>query len=396
MTRILAVSSSAGLLGAARSFELLIQNIDRTAWNPLVICPSRGPLVDQLAEAHIPVTVLAKDPDITDACLEGPPFRLSPRLPVRMAHRVKYIADLMGIVREKHIELVYLNTIKNASSAMAAKLMRKPVVWHIRETAWDFSGVRKLRLYTLQLIADRVIVVSQYNRQLMMGLGIPSEKLVTIYNGVDLNRFTVMQQRDPVLANDLGIAPDEIVVGMIGVWSRYKGAMQFLQAARQLAVENSRLKFIMVGGEIESDVEYGVAVKNALREFGTKVNAVGNQRDVRPYLGMMDIFVMPSLAESFTRVNLEAMAMGKPVVATAVGGTPEAIVDGDTGFLIPPNDPAAIADRVQILLENPHLIKQMGQRGRERVSKLFSVEVYVHGIQEVWSSVLNNNTNFAL
>jgi len=390
MIRVLAVSSSAGLLGAARSFELLVQNVDSSAWNLLVVCPSQGPLVDQLTGAHIPVTVLAKDPDITDACLDGTAFQLSPRLPMRMAHRVKYMADLMGVVRQEHIDLVYLNTIKNASSAMAAKLMRIPVVWHIREPAWDFSGVRKLRLYTLKLIADRVIVVSQYNRQLMMSLGISAEKLVTIHNGVDLNCFTVVQQRDPILANDLGIAPDEMVVGMIGVWSKHKGAMQFLQVVRRLTAEYTKLKFIMVGGAIESDGEYGAMIENLLPEFGTKVLAVGNQRDVRPYLGMMDIFVMPSLVESFTRVNLEAMAMGKPVVATAVGGTPEAIVDGETGFLVPPNDPAAIADRVRILLENPYLIKQMGQQGRERVSMFFSVDAYAHSIQRVWSSVLNN------
>lgn len=116
---------------------------------------------------------------------------------------------------------------------------------------------------------------------------------------------------------------------------------------------------------------------------------VGHQEDVRPYLGLMDIFVMPSLGEAFTRVNLEAMAMGKVVIATDVGGTREGVVEGETGFLVPPDNPAAIVAKALLLIDNPELIKKMGQRGRERVEKFFTVEEYVRQVQAVWSAVLD-------
>ena len=390
MRRVLAVSSSAGLLGAARSFDLAIRNVDRSQWSPLVVCPSLGPLVERLGQAGIPVEILCKDPDINETCLEGPAFRFSPRLLWRMAFRLKYMARIQRLARKMQADLVYLNTMKNVTSALAAKLAGRPVVWHVREVAADFAGVRKLRLWVLRIVADKVIVVSNSNRQMMTDLGVSPDRLVTVYNGVDLKYFTPPTQRDLNLATKLGIKPDETVIGMIGEWSRRKGAVQFLHAAHCLIRDHPNLKFIMVGGHSASEPEQAAAVSRLIKQLEIEpyVCAVGAQMDVRPYLGLMDIFVMPSLAEAFTRVNLEAMAIGKVIIATDVGGTSEGVIDGETGFIVPPGDPEAIANRVNILLDNPDQVQRMGQRGRKRAEKLFSAEDCTRQVQEVWLSVL--------
>lgn len=390
MNHVVAVSSNSGLLGAARSFDLLIRNVDRDLWLPIAVCPSPGPLVDQLREGGIVVTIIPKDPDINEFSLEGTAFKLSLRLLVRLPSRLKYAWELWRLIRQEQDTLVYLNTIKNAMAALSAKLADRPVVWHVREVDVDFTGIRKLRLHVLKALADKVIVVSNHNRQQLINLGVLPEKIVTIYNGVDVDYFTPPVQRESLLASQLGIEMHEIVIGMIGEWSQRKGVVQFLKAAAELVRQYPDLKFILVGGSSVSERDHAYLIHHLINELGlrSRVCAVGAQRDVRPYLGLIDILVMPSLAEAFTRVNLEGMAMGKPIVATDVGGTREGVLDGETGFIIPPNDPLSIAKKVQILLEHRELIRQMGQKGRERAVTMFNVKRYVREVQLVWKSAL--------
>jgi glycosyltransferase involved in cell wall biosynthesis len=391
MRKILAVSSSAGLLGAARSFELLINHLDRGEWLPLVVCPSCGPLVNRLQQAAARVEVIKKDPYINAHCLDGPAFRLSLDLPWRLVFRWRYLRQLQRLIQKEDVGLVYLNTVRNATTAWAAWMIGKPIVWHIREGANEFIGVRKLRLMSLLRLADKVVVVSHHNRQLMLDLGVAADKLITIHNAVDLNYFTPPDQRDDALSAQLGILPQDIVIGIVAQWSKQKGVTQFLQAAYQLKKHHANLKFILVGGPSPSEPEQAEKIRELVQELGLapEVRMVGHQEDVRPYLGLMDIFVMPSLGEAFTRVNLEAMAMGKVVIATDVGGTREGVVEGETGFLVPPDNPAAIVAKALLLIDNPELIKKMGQRGRERVEKFFTVEEYVRQVQAVWSAVLD-------
>jgi glycosyltransferase involved in cell wall biosynthesis len=391
MRKILAVSSSAGLLGAARSFELLINHLDQDKWLPIVVCPSEGPLVNRFRQSGVRVEVIEKDPRINAQCLDGPAFRLSLDLFLRLASRWKYLRRVQRLIQKEAASLVYLNTVRNATTAWAAWLSGKPIIWHIREVANQFRGINKLRLISLLRLADKVVVVSHHNRQLMQDLGVAADKLVTIHNAVDLNYFSPPIQRDDALSAQLGILPQDLVIGIVAQWSKRKGVTQFLEAAGQLKEHHANLKFVLVGGPSPSEPEQAVKIRELVQELGLAplVSLVGEQEDVRPYLGLMDIFVMPSLGEAFTRVNLEAMAMGKAVIATDVGGTREGVAEGETGFLVPPDNPAAIVAKVRLLLANPELIQTMGRKGRERVEKFFTVEEYGRKVEAVWSSVLD-------
>jgi glycosyltransferase involved in cell wall biosynthesis len=114
----------------------------------------------------------------------------------------------------------------------------------------------------------------------------------------------------------------------------------------------------------------------------------GIRQDVPNILGLLDVFVLPSLWEGLPIALLEAMAAGLPVVATAVGGTPEVVVEGETGFLVPPRDPEALAEAILRLLREPDLRRRMGEAGRKRVAEHFSVEQMVQKTEALYEHLL--------
>jgi glycosyltransferase involved in cell wall biosynthesis len=120
-----------------------------------------------------------------------------------------------------------------------------------------------------------------------------------------------------------------------------------------------------------------------------RVHFVGHQEDILPWLAALDVFVLSSDWEGMSNALLEAMAAGLPVVATAVGGTPEVVVDGVTGLLVPPHDPISLAEAIVRLLDAPDLRRQMGQAGRERVKKRFTVERMVEQTQTLYEHILS-------
>ena len=120
----------------------------------------------------------------------------------------------------------------------------------------------------------------------------------------------------------------------------------------------------------------------------SKVIFTGFREDVPEILNAMDIFVLPSLKEGFSRSIIEAMAAGKPVIATSVGGNSEADVDGVTGFIIPPNTPQSLAERMIELLDDRNKMQNMGKKGRKRVEENFTAENYVENIEKIYNEIL--------
>jgi glycosyltransferase involved in cell wall biosynthesis len=115
----------------------------------------------------------------------------------------------------------------------------------------------------------------------------------------------------------------------------------------------------------------------------------GYQKDVRPWLAALDIFVLSSDWEGMSNALLEAMAAGLPVVATAAGGTPDVVAEGRTGLLVPPRDPCALAEAIESLVRDPDLRHSMGRAGRERVAECFSVERMVERTQTLYETLLS-------
>jgi glycosyltransferase involved in cell wall biosynthesis len=229
---------------------------------------------------------------------------------------------------------------------------------------------------------DRVTCVSQQVADFVVShVGIPQDKVVVIPNGVEVPDV----ERSPGgrgARTKLGLPIDQVMVGTVARLDPVKRLDMLFQALRSLP----DVYAVIVGDGPER--ARLMALSDRIELTG-RIHFPGQQRDVWPWLAAMDVFALSSDWEGMSNALLEAMAVGLPVVATAVGGTPDVVVDGVTGLLVPPRDPSALAKALATLVRDPDLRRKMGQAGRERVLQHFSVERMVERTQNLYDQLLS-------
>ena len=260
--------------------------------------------------------------------------------------------------------------------------------------SYDIDGTNKKYLLLRRLcqpFIQRYIPLSQdLEGWLETSVRIPENKMRQIYNGVDSERFHAygQNQRRP-LPNQAQAEVDQLVIGTVGRIQEVKDQLTLVKAVANLVASNSayrqQLKLVIVGDgpmmtELEALVqEQGIAGITWLS---------GARNDIPELLQSMDLFVLPSKAEGISNTILEAMATGLPVVATAVGGNPELVVDGETGSLVPAQDPKAMADAIECYLNEPAMLKRHGSAGRKRVEESFSMDAMMSNYLAVYGELI--------
>jgi len=240
--------------------------------------------------------------------------------------------------------------------------------------------------------ADAVVCVSAFSRELARGRGVDPGVLRTIENGVDPDRFRP-GRRDPELAARLSLAPDDEVILTVSRLAPRKGHRTMLETIALLAKERPRLKFVFTGASDAMRAE--LADLAAKLDISSRVVAAGVVPDAElPALyRLADAFaLLASTAEDdvegFGVALLEAAASGLPTIASRAGGVPEAIVDGVTGFLVAPGDPAEAARAIARLLDDRDLSRSFGERGRERIVRDLSQDRAAERILAIWTALL--------
>jgi len=183
------------------------------------------------------------------------------------------------------------------------------------------------------------------------------------------------------------LKPGDLCVGAIGRLQFRKGQDVLLRAAPQILQRIPNAVFLIVGDVYKKNVKARVRLEHLADELGIRERVVftGFREDIRAVMELLDVFVLPArLPEGFGIVQIEAMFQSKPVVATNIGGSLDAVVQGETGFLVPPDDPSALAARIVELLENPALRETMGRKGRQRVLDRFTIERQVREVVKIY------------
>lgn len=221
---------------------------------------------------------------------------------------------------------------------------------------------RMLNRWTVGLATHVVAVSDRVAAYAAREFRIPPDRLTTICNGVDLDRFR------PAPRDGFGGGP---VIGSTARLHAENDHATLLRAFSRVSTRWPEAELLLVGRGPEE-----ARLKALAEDLGTstRIHFVGEQEDVAPFLHQMDLYVQPSVAAGMPNSVLEAMAAGLPVVATAIGGTPEAVVEGETGLLVPPRNPMALADAMLKLLEDRRLAEAFGRVGRARVETHFSEE----------------------
>jgi glycosyltransferase involved in cell wall biosynthesis len=200
-------------------------------------------------------------------------------------------------------------------------------------------------------------------------------KLALIYNGICTSRFSEMNPDREIVRNALNILPDDKVVITVANLIAYKGHSDLLKAVKIASRRITNLKVLLVGEDrgIQEMLMNEIAVLNIERH----IRFLGLRHDIPQLIAASDLSVLPSHEEGFSNVLLESMAAGLPIVATSVGGNPEAVVHGVTGWLTPPHHPAKLAEKMIDLLNNEEKSEKWGERGKVLVKRKFSVEQMV-------------------
>lgn len=365
MSRVLLISNHGGIVGGGElSLLALLEGLDRSRWSPAVVVPAEGAVSARCRALGLPVHVIPL-PGLR---------RPSPAVP-------RGIAALRDLTRRTGAALLHANGSRAMLYAgLAGRLSRRPVLWHVRVADCD-----PLLDRLLARLASRIIVNSQaVGRRFAWA---PPGKVRCIHNGVDLARFSPREPQADLRAV-LGLPEGAPVVACIGRLDPAKGHGHLLEAARRLQDRRPGIHWLLVGeGELRGSLEER---RNALG-LQEQVHFAGWREDVPDILALCDLFVLPSLAEHFGRVIIEAMAMGKPVVATGAGGVPEVVIHGETGLLVPPGEPAALAGAVLALLADPASAARLGAAGRRRAESAFGLARHVQAVQALYLEVLGGN-----
>lgn len=368
MTTILFVDSAEGLGGAERSLLLLMGYLDRGRFAPILAC-NESPLAEEARAAGLDVNIVPM-----------PRLRYLPAAPTALLHGVRALVD---VIQKRDVGLVHSNVMRASFyAAAAARWTGRPFVWHVRDIHTEGWYVR-----LMCALADRAIAISRAAAK-----PIPCrDKVTVVYNGLVLDEF------DPTLdcntmRKELNLPLDVPVVGTVGRVRPWKRQDLFLRVAALVSQAWPETRFAIVGDTVfPAGHDYLSELRGLALDLGLADRAVfpGFRSDVAGVLAALEIVVHTAEAEPFGRVLIEAMAMGRPIVAFAEGGVPEIVADGETGILVPPGDVEAMAEAVKSLLSDPDRRREMGAAGRRRVEACFDARQTARAVEAVYEEVLS-------
>lgn len=283
------------------------------------------------------------------------------------------MSSILGVVKRRSIALIHAHEFyMSVLGAAVSRWTGIPLVVTVHGKAYYSEKSRRLVLYRMVAAQSAAVVAvsGDLERFFCARTGVQPDRVRVIHNGIDVEGLSHLT-RQPQVLESVGIPSDAVIVGSVGNLYRVKGHVHLIRAARTVmrAAPNAHLVILGRGG-----LKDELAREAELLGIGDRVHLLGHQDDVRRWLGAMNVFALPSLSEGLPLSLLEAMAAGLCPVVTAVGGMPEVVRDGQTGFLVPPEDPARMADKILFLLQHPDVARRMGQAARESMRAAFSLE----------------------
>ena len=385
ITRILYADHTAKLGGGEIALLHLVQHLDRTRFQPVVVLGEDGPLRAKLEEAGVETHLLLLSSGVTETRKDTLGLATLLRMG-DVARSGRYVLALRAFIRAQNVGVVHTNSLKSdILGGAAARLAGVPLLWHVRDRIdSDYlpGPVARVFRWLCRWLPARVVANSH-------------STLETLTQGQDLPRMGVVHDGvlpHPAPAQARTHALHAPTIGLVGRIARWKGQHIFLEAAARVHAKFPEARFQIIGAPLFAEQAYEEEIQAQARTLGLEkcVEFLGFRTDVPALIDGLDILAHASItAEPFGLVIAEGMAAGKPVVATNGGGAREIVADGETGLLVPMGDAEAMGAALLQLLEDPEEARRMGQCGQQRVAAQFSIERTARGMEAVYTEMLS-------
>ncbi len=355
MKTILHLIETSGPGGAERMLISLVEALPKHEYRSLICLLKEGWLYDEFRRRGFETVVI----------------------PQQRTVDVSWLWAVRHLVRAQRVDLMHSHEFAmNTYGSLVSLIAGIPQIATVHGKNYYYKRWYRRLAYRFVARRGRMVAVSEDCRRFISDkVGVPLQRISTIYNGIPTERYEPSSAVRANIRSALGMIRDQPVVGTVGNLYPVKGQTFLLQAMSSVVRHWPDCRLIIAGrGDLES------ALKNEAKELGIERNVLflGYRADIPELLQAMDVFVLPSLSEGLSLSILEAMAAAKPVVATAVGGNPEVIVDSKIGYLVPPGNPGALAEKIIALLQDPLLAHKIGKNSRARVMQHFSLSAMVN------------------
>jgi glycosyltransferase involved in cell wall biosynthesis len=355
--------------GQERQTVLHLRTLDRRRWQPIVACfRIEGEHVAELEEIGCP-------PESLDIRSMGRP------------HTALRVLQLAKRLRRDRVDIVHSQDYyTDVLGTLAARIAGIPSIVTRVDLSHQHGTARRATLAAVSRLATRVLVNALSIRDLCLADGVAADRIVLVRNGMDLAAFDAAAAQTPSLPIPSSDRPT--IVNVANMHHAVKGQEDLLVAMREVVKAFPRAQLVLIGGGERMSSLERLAIDLDIRDA---VHFLGHRTDVPPLLGRATASVSSSYAEGISNAIIEGMAARRPVIATAVGGTPELVRDGVTGWLVPPGAPAHMARRIVDVLRDPEGARRMGEAGRKVIETEFTVDQMKLSYDALYSSLAESS-----
>jgi glycosyltransferase involved in cell wall biosynthesis len=376
--KVLWLIKGLGTGGAEKLLEMALNYLDKDKfeYQAAYFLKKKDVLVPQLEKAGVPTF-----------CLN-----------IEKPYDPKALWKILRYLRQEKIDVLHIHSPYPAVlGRLAGRLAGvKAIIYTEHNIVEKYHFLTRLGNVLTYQLNDAIIAISDaVSGSIKKWPTARKRKVYRIYNGVDYDAIQKLVTDPKSIRQSLKIDERNMVVGTVAHIQPQKGYRYLIEAARLVLDKYPNVTFVIVGGE---KVEGGrKELEDLSTELGIRKNVIftGSRSDALQVMAGFDLFVLPSVWEGFGIVFLEAMALGKPVIGTNVGGIPEVVQDGVTGYLVEPRNPPQLADKMLQLLNDETTRRQMGIKGQQRVKELFDIKIQVSKIEQIYASVLNKKAGSA-
>ena len=299
---------------------------------------------------------------------------------------------LAKAIARNHIDIIHCQLSKDIATVVpAVKLSMADVPIVLTRSMGSYISKKDpLHQFTYGNVALVLAVSSVIHENVIATTPMQPERVLTFPYGVDTVAYDPSRTHGQSVRKDLGYTDGTVVVGCVGRISPGKGHQELLAAASQLRSAFPHVRYLFVGEASYGEQDYAAQVMNLRQSLGVNdiTQFTGFRRDIPEVMAALDVFAFPSHAEAFGLVLIEAMAMARPVVSSNCDGVLDIVVDGETGIMVPPRDPEALAGALRVLLKDPSLRARMGNAGRARVLVRFEKRRLFDELLGIYASLL--------